>query len=182
MWLPTNDDTKTIQYDTKFLKSSPGRYPALKWTITKIEDTATEGISKFTMAQTQFDPAKDNCDLMIADYYESAVEPICSKEEESQSTTDFEIVYSGSPVVRAGGSYKKFTLKQRVNGELIDASGYIGWSINFGVNDDKLIYLVQDNIFKVKCTNDYSLIGKTFIIAANTENSSTSVVVEVASL
>ena len=46
MWLPTNDDTKTILYDTKFLKSSPGRYPALKWTITKIEDTAIDGISK----------------------------------------------------------------------------------------------------------------------------------------
>ena len=182
MWLPTNDDTKTIQYDTKFLKSSPGRYPALKWTITKIEDTAIDGISKFTMAQTQFDPAKDNYDLMIADYWESAVEPTLPETDKVPTTSDLEIVYSGSPVVRAGGGHKKFTLKQRIDGELIDVSGYIGWSINFGDNDDKLIYSIQDNIFKVKCINDYSLIGKTFIIAANTENGSTSVVVEVTSL
>ena len=182
MWLPTNDDTKTIQYDTKFLKSSPGRYPALKWTITKIEDTATEGISKFTMAQTQFDPAKDNCELMIADYYESAVEPELLETEETPTISNLEIVYSGSPAVRAGGGYKKFTLKQLVDGELINASDDVEWSIDFGGNEDKLICSVQDNIFKVKCINDYSLIGKTFTITAENEHSSKSLVVEVTSL
>ena len=182
MWLPTNDDTKTIQYDTKFLKSSPGRYPALKWTITKIEDTATKGISKFTMAQTQFDPAKDNCDLMIADYWESAVEPILPEIEEIPTVSNLEIVYSGSPSVRAGGSYKKFTLKRCVDDELVDVLESVKWSIDFDENDDKLTYLIQDNVFKVKCTNDYSLIGKTFMITANSEYGSKSVVVEVTSL
>lgn len=182
MWLPTNDDTKTIQYDTKFLKSSPGRYPALKWTITKIEDTATDGISKFTMAQTQFDPAKDNCELMIADYYESAVEPELPETEEIPTVSNLEIIYSGSPAVRAGGGYKKFTLKQRVNDELVDISKDIEWSVDFGGNEDKLICSVQDNIFKVKCTNDYSLIGKTFTITAESKHSSKSLIVEVTSL
>ena len=182
MWLPTNDDTKTIQYDTKFLKSSPGRYPALKWSITKIEDAATEGISKFTMAQTQFDPAKDNCDLMIADYWESAVEPFVPEVEETPTISNLEIVYSGSPSVRAGGSYKKFTLKQRVDDELVDFLENVEWSVDFDGSEDKLTCLTQDNVFKVKCTNDYSLIGKTFIITANSEYGSKSVVVEVASL
>lgn len=186
MWLPTNNDTKTIQYDTKFLKSSPGRYPALKWTITKIEDTATDGISKFTMAQTQFDPAKDNCDLMIADYWESAVEPILPEIEENPVVSKFEIVYSGSPVVRAGGSYKKFTLKQNVEGELVDVSDNVEWNVEWNVDFDgsenKLTYLTQDNIFKVKCVNDYSLIGKTFTVTAKNEHGSKSIVVEVTSL
>ena len=182
MWLPTNDDTKTIQYDTKFLKSSPGRYPALKWTVTKIEDSATDGISMFTMAQTQFDPAKDNCDLMIADYWESAVEPELPELEEIPTVSNLEIVYSGSPSVRAGGGYKKFRLQSRVDGKLVDATGNIEWGVDFGGKEDKLSCSAQDNIFKVKCTNDYSLIGSTFSVIATTKYGSESLIVEVTSL
>lgn len=182
MWLPTNNDTKTILYDTKFLKSSPGRYPALKWSVTKIEDTAIEGISMFTMAQTQFDPAKDNVDLMIADYWESVVEPELPEAEETPTLSDFEITYSGKPVVRAGGGYKKFTLKARVDGQLVDVTEDVEWNVDFGDNRDKLEYPIKGNPFKVKCTNDYSLIGKTFIVTATCKHSSKSLIVEVTSL
>ena len=182
MWLPTNDDTKTILYDTKFLKSSPGRYPALKWTVTKIEDTATEGISKFTLAQDQFDPLKDNVDLMIADYYSSYVEPEVLEAEETPTVKELEIVYSGQPVVRAGGGYKKFTIKERVNGELIDATD-VKWNIDFIDGDlDKLEQSIKDNVFKVKCLPFYDLVGKTFTITATSNHSSTSLIVEVISL
>lgn len=182
MWLPTNEDTKTILYDTKFLKSSPGRYPPLAWKVSKIEDTATEGISKFTMTQEQFDPARDNADLMIADYYESAVEPTVPTPEEIATIYDLEITYSGSPAVRAGGGYKKFTLKSRIDGELVDCTDDIVWNIDFGGNEDKLETSIIGNIFRVKCKNDYSLIGKTFIVTAQVKNSSKSLIVEVTGL
>lgn len=182
MWLPTNDDTKTILYDTKFLKSSPGRYPALKWSVTKIEDTAIEGISKFTLAQTQFDPVRDNVELGIADYWESAVEPELPEVEEIPTIPGLEITYSGSPVVRAGGGYKKFSLKQYVDGKLEDVIGDTEWSIDFGENADKLESSIQNNVCRVKCTNDYSLIGKTFTITATDGYSSKSIIVEVTSL
>ena len=196
LWLPTNDETKTIVYDTKFLKSAPGRYPPLRWTITKIEDTATEGISKFTLAQDQFDPAKDNAELMIANYYESYVEPEIPEIEEIPIINTLEIIYSGTPTVRAGGGYKKFTLKSRVDEELVDVIEDIEWSINgilidaaddepsinFGDNGGKLICSIQGNILKIKCTNDYSLIGQTFIVAAKSKYVSKSIIVEVISL
>ena len=182
MWLPTNDDTKTIQYDTKFLKSSPGRYPALKWTITKIEDSAVDGISMFTMAQTQFDPAKDNVELGIADYWESAVEPELPELEEIKTISDIEIIYSGKPAVRAGGGYKKFCLKARVDGKLVDVSDDVEWSVDFGGREDNLEMTVQDNVCKVKCVNNYALIGQTFTIAAESMHSSKSIIVEVTSL
>lgn len=183
LWLPTNDDTKTILYDTKFLKSSPGRYPPIKWTITKIEDTATDGISRFTVAQGQFDPAKDNADLMIADYWDNAVEPEIFETEEIPTFSDLEIVYSGKPAVRAGGGYKKFTLKARVDGNLIDVTDDVEWSIDFSNGDSKkLESSVAGNIFKVKCLNDYSLIGNTFTIIATSKYSSTSLICEVISL
>ena len=182
LWLPTNDDTKTILYDTKFLKSSTGRYPPLRWTITKIEDTAVDGISKFTLAQDQLDPVKDNVELMIANYYESYVEPELPEIEEVQTVKDLEIVYSGTPAVRAGGGYKKFTLKERIDGKLIDTDQDVEWSIDFNGKEEKLECSVADNIFKVKCKSDYELIGNTFTIIAETEHSSASIIVEVISL
>lgn len=181
-WVPTNDDTKTILYDTKMLKSSPGRYPPLRWTITKVEDTATEGISKFTLAQDFFNPATDNAELMIANYYESAVEPELPETEEVPTVSDLEIAYSGSPAVKAGGGYKKFTLKSRIDGKLTDCADGMEWAIDFDGNEDKLESISDGNIFKVKCINDYYLIGKTFTITATTKYSSKSLIVEVASL
>ena len=183
LWLPTNDDTRTIIYDTKFLKSSPGRYPPLRWTITKIEDTASDGISKFTLAQDQFDPSKDNAELMIANYYDSYVEPEILEIEETPTFSDLEIVYSGKPAVRAGGGYKKFTLKTRVDGDLIDTKEKVEWSIDFSNGDSsQLEYIAADNVLKVKCKPDYSLIGKAFTITATSEHSSKSIVAEVISL
>lgn len=183
MWLPTNDDTKTIQYDTKFLKSEPGRYPPLSWKISKVEDTATQGITKFTMTQEMFNSSTDNAELMIADYYESAVEPELPEMEEIPTISDLEITYSGKPVVRAGGGFKKFTLKSRVDDKLVDCTDDIEWSIDFLSGDStKLQTLIDGNIFKVKCINDYSLIGETFTITAKTKYSLKSMVCEVISL
>lgn len=183
MWLPTNDDTKTILYDTKFLKSSPGRYPPLAWKVSKIEDTATEEISKFTMTQEQFNSATDNFELLIADYWESAVEPEIFETEEIPTVSDLEITYSGKPAVRAGGGFKKFVLKSRIDGKLVDCTEEVNWYIDFPDGDlEQLETSAVGNIFKVKCKPDYSLIGKTFIITATSEHSSKSIIVEVVSL
>ena len=177
MWLPTNDDTKTIQYDTKFLKSSPGRYPALKWSITKIEDSAVDGISMFTMAQTQFDPAKDNCDLMVADYWDSAIEP--SEIQITPTAFNLKIAHSGSPVVRAGGSYKKLTLQQQIDEEWIDVKEDVVWFVDAPGID----WVVEpDSTCRIKCVEDYSLVGQTFTVTATYNGSSTTLLMEVIGL
>ena len=182
LWLPTNNDTKTILYDTKILKSSPGRYPPIRWTITKIEDTDTEGISKFTMAQDQFDPSKDNVDLMVANYWDNAIEPKDIKHEEKQASSDLDITYSGTPTVRAGGGFKKFVLKSILNGEQTDPTDDVKWIVDFGNDSDKLETSIENNVLRVKCKPDYSLIGSVFTITALCAGSSKSVVVEVISL
>lgn len=182
-WLPTNDDTKTILYDTKFMKSSEGRYPPLVWKVSKIEDTATDGISRFTMTQEQFNPSTDNANLMIADYWESAVEPELLETEEVPTVSDLEIVYSGKPAVRAGGGYKKLALKSRIDDKLIDTVDDIEWSIDFPDGDVAQLETSEvDNILKVKCKPDYSLIGKTFTVTAKTKYSSNTLIMEVVSL
>ena len=181
-WVPTNKDTQTLLYDTRIMKSEPGRYPPIVYKISKVEDTATRGITKFTMTQEQFDPARDNVELMICNYNEYEVEPELPKVEEVSTYHDLEIAYSGKPAVRAGGGYKKFTLKECVDGKLDDATGDIKWDVDFGKYQDQLEYSTKGNIIKVKCTNNYSLIGDTFTITATSKHSSKSIVVEVISL
>ena len=181
--LPTNDDTRTIQYATRFLISDPKRRPAIAWKVSKIMSSLNGDITKFTMTQEQFNPSKDNADLMIANYYQSVVEPEAPEMEETPTVSDLEIVYSGQPIVRAGGGYKKFTLKTRIDGELIDVTSDVKWNIDFSDGDlSKLESAEKGNVFKVKCLPQYDLIGKTFTVTAECEYSSKSIAVEVISL
>lgn len=181
--LPTNDDTRTIMYDTRFLIGDSGRYPQIAWQVSKVQPSLNGTITRFTMTQEQFNATTDNAELMIANYYENKVEPEFPEPEQILSDSNLEITYSGKPAVRAGGGYKKFTLKTRVDGKLVDMTDSIEWSIDFPDGDiNQLTTSVIDNAFKIQCTNDYSLIGKTFVIMAQSANSSTSLTVEVISL
>ncbi len=181
--MPTNNDTRTIAYDTRFLISDPERRPIIAWKISKIMSAFNGSVTKFTMTQEQFIAARDNAELMVADYYESAVTPELPEMEESPIVSDLEIVYSGQPAVRAGGGYKKFTLKSRIDDQLVDVTEDVTWSIDFPEEDiEKLSSSVKGNIFKVKCLDDYYLIGKTFTITAESNGSSKSITVEVIGL
>ena len=180
MILPINYDSNIVSYNTKFLISNEGRYPPLAWKISKVAPKITGGVVYFTMTQEQFNPATDNADLMIADYYQTVVEPIPELTVESD---DLQFVYSGYPAVKAGGSYKKFTLKHIVN----DISEDILSDVVFTVTSDdfdisELTYMVEKNIIKIKCNSNYLLIGKTFTISADTEYGVKSVVCEVISI
>lgn len=207
MWLPTNSDTKTIHYDCKFLKSEIGRMPPLAYKVSKIEDTAAIGITKFTMTQEMYDPSRDDAELMIGNYYASSVEPELPKIEEPTVVSNFEITHSGTPSVRAGGGFKKFTLKKSVDGQLDKVTDEVNWYINglqitktvedeensFNLiikdeNDSDVIiaealkYTLENNVFRVKCTNNYSLIGETFNVSVISGDNSKSLTVEVTSL
>ena len=181
--LPTNDDTRTIMYDTRFLIGDQGRVPQIAWQVSKVQPSLNGAITRFTMTQEQFNAATDNVDLMIADYYDSNVAPEILEIEDVKIESNLDITYSGQPSVRAGGGFKKFTLKSLIDGQIVDTTDAIEWKVDFPDGDlNKLITSVDGNIFKVKCTNDYSLIGKSFIITAQCKNDSKSLIVEVASL
>ena len=182
MLMPSNKDTNILTYNTRMLVSNVGRYPPIAWKISKVQPSVVYDTVRFTMTQEQYNAAVDDADLMIADYKKSYVEPELPEVEEIPTVSDLEIAYSGKPAVRAGGGYKKFRLKTRVNGELVDVSKEVNWSVDFGGKENKLECSIQDNIFKVKCINDYSLIGQTFTLTAESEHSSKSIIVEVTSL
>ena len=179
MVIPTNYDAKSVAYDTKFLISDPGRYPPLAWKVSKIAPSLNGDITKFTMTQEQFDPVRDNADLMIANYDDYTAE---SEQEIKDVDSGLEITCSGAPSVRAGGGYKKFVLKESVNGELADVTDTVDWTVAFDGHEYCIECPQQGNPIKIKCINDYSLIGKTFMLTAHSKNCSKSIIVEVISL
>ena len=181
--LPTNDDSRTLGYDTKMLVGDSKRYPPIAWKVSKISSSLNGDKTFFTMTQEQFNPATDNEELMIANYYQSYVEPDYSDPIEESVVNNLEFVYSGLPTVRAGGGYKKFTLKEKIGDQLNDVAGKIDWTVSFEDGDlTQLEYKADSNIFKIKCKPEYSLIGKTFVITATSEHNSKSITVEVISL
>lgn len=184
MLMPSNDDTNLLTYNTRLLVSNEGRYPPIAWKISKVQPSVVSDTVRFTMTQEQYNAATDDEKLMIADYHKSYVVPEVPENEVNPVVEDLVITFSGSPAVRAGGGYKKFTLKSRANGELIDVENPITWKIEFEGNESKIIPdpNVTGNVYKIKCDEDYSLIGKTFKLIASTEHGSTSIVCEVISL
>jgi hypothetical protein len=182
MLMPSNDDTNILTYNTRLLVSNVGRYPPIAWKISKVQPSVVNDTVRFTMTQEQYNAAVDDAEHMIADYRKSYVEPELPELEEAPTVSDLEITYSGKPTVRAGGGYKKFRLKARIDDKLVDTSDDVEWSVDFGGKEDKLECSVEDNIFKVKCVNDYSLIGQTFTLTAESARSSKSIIVEVTSL
>ena len=182
MMMPSNDDTNILTYNTRMLVSNVGRYPPIAWKISKVQPSVVNDTVRFTMTQEQYNAAVDDAELMIANYRTSAVEPEILETEEVPTTSDLEITYSNSPAVKAGGGYKKFTLKERVADKLVDVTETVEWTVGFDGNEDKLECSEKDNTIRVKCKPDYSLIGKTFNLIAKTKHSSKSLIVEVASL
>lgn len=183
MLMPSNDDTNLLTYNTRLLVSNVGRYPPIAWKISKVQPSVTSDTVRFTMTQEQYNAATDDANLMIANYRASVVEPEIFETEETPTVSDLEITYSGKPAVRAGGGFKKFALKSRIDGKLVDCTEKVSWSIDFPDGDsEQLETSAADNIFKVKCKPNYSLIGKTFTITATTQYSSKSLIVEVTSL
>ena len=183
MIVPNNDDSRTIMYDQRFLLGDGKRYPPLAYKVSKVSPSMNGDIVSFTMTQEQFSSSLDSFEHMIGGYYASTISPEVPEMEEIQTVSDLEITYSGSPVVKAGGGFKKFLLKSRTDGKLVDCTEEVSWSIDFPDGGlEQLETSENANIIKVKCKPDYLLIGKTFTITATTKYGSKSLLVEVTSL
>ena len=103
LFVPTNEITQTINYNMRFLISD-NRVNPIAWEVSKREDTFPTGITKITLKQSLFNPNTDNKELMIADYYKDKVL------EENPEITKYQISYSGKSQIKAGGSYKTYSV------------------------------------------------------------------------
>lgn len=173
VWLPTNKDTQTIGYNQRMLISDEGRYPPIAWQVSKIEDTIPVGITKFRFTQENFDPVHDNYELMLANYYDTPVEP-SNPLDWKPLPISATITYSGTkPTIKIGGNFKVFTAAFATEDETVKS-----WSVsdeNGTITEDIEDYIIayDGNKLKLKVVQKYDLVGKVLIIQVIGTNGST---------
>ena len=102
--VPSNDATKTIDYDHRFMLSDNVTHPKV-YSVSKVEDTFPLGAIKITLTQAHYDAATDNAELGICNYYDSAITPI---EEGTHVPVNATLSMNGiSPILHKGGSARK---------------------------------------------------------------------------
>jgi hypothetical protein len=163
-WMPTTSDSAMVGYNQRFLISDERRTTPLAWEVSKIEDTQPFGITKIKMKQTTYDETHDNADLMLANYYDTATEPVEPDIEQELSGTA-SITFSGTkPTVKVGGSWKIFTPVFSVEGTTVDK-----WLIsdeNGDISGNTENYTIERDgeLLKLKVAANYYLIKKTLIV------------------
>lgn len=180
MWMATNTDTQTIRPGQRFLISDEGRMPPLCYGVSTITDTMPIGITKFVIAQGTFDSEHDNTELMLANYYDSNVEPEQS-DPETEILGTATITYNGiKPTVKVGGSYKVFTAS--FSDENVTVDKWFVSDENGDISADTSNYTIEylDKQMKLKVSLNYELIGRVIIVQAiGTDGSTAEVRVEV---
>lgn len=162
IWLPSNPETRLINYNQRVLISDPQRQIPIAWMVSKYEDTIPLGLIKLKFTQELFDPTHDNTELMLANYYDSPITPDIETELKSTAT----ITYSGTkPTIKVGGSWKTFT--PIFSDESVTVSKWIISDENGEVSGNTENYTIEydsDNKLKLKVARNYNLIGKVLTI------------------
>lgn len=180
MLMATNFDTQTIKPGQRLLISDEGRTPPLSYSVSTITDTMPVGVTRFVISQGTFDAQHDNAELMLANYYDSNVEPeCCDPEEEILSTAA--ITFNGvTPTVKVGGSYKVFTAS--FSDENVTVDKWLVSDENGDISADTSNYTIEylDKQMKLKVAPNYALISKVLIVQViGTDKSTAEVRVEV---
>lgn len=169
-WLPTNDTTNTIDYDTRFLITSNPLHP-IAWKVTKREDATPLGITKITLKQDAFNPHVDNVEDLIADYYKNEIPPIIEDGEDKPSLPvlpDNKLVINISgttPQIKCGGSAKKFSAVVQAGDGTTYSPENVEWNVVVPEGHGEDFDIKRDgNNLSVKCHKVYSLIGEIITI------------------
>jgi len=175
IWLPFNEKTSNLFYDQRIVISEPRKEPVV-WKCSKVEDMNVKGIIRLTFAQDQWQPHRDciekdsdgNVIGLWADYYtDSGVTP--SEETPVEDRAYSKITYVGKPNIKAGGSFKKFTVT------FYDEEGEIGfklgqWSFTIdGADASSLVQTdttdVEQNQIRVRFIGSEDYMGKTLKVS-----------------
>lgn len=175
LWVPTNSETNTISYDTRFLISNQGRIPPLAWKVSAIKDMGPFGLTRFCLSQDLYNDSTDNQEEMIADYSVSAITPAPVNPETIESTEEITIKYNGSkPAVRVG-SQKMFTVNTDVSWSIYDGEK------TYTETCDKYAMSINGRKLTLGVVRDYNLVGTILTITAHGIDSSSNIQVEVVS-
>lgn len=176
--LPLDSETVKLRRDKRFLidvvTEKPSAYiltnrnvTSYNFTPANISNTADTFNGKdkllvLTLSQTQLSE-KDNCELMIADYIDNT-------NIGSNSNGICSIIYSGQPVIKVGGSDKKFTAEFKdSNGKILNIKPV--WNVTVMPEFQKKFKITKDeNWIKISAVNDLNLLGTQILLQVTDEN------------
>ena len=180
---PCDSETIKLRRDRRFLMDivtdEPNAYILTgrnvisgNWTAGDISSKEFDGTDKvliLTFTQTQLSE-KDNCELMIADYFDPS-----TLGEQTVTQGSCSISYKGQPEVKVGGSYKTFTAQffDSNGNEIFDTPVWTLITIK-PEYDDKFKTVTDGNKIKIKADNILDMIGDQILLTASTSDGSIS--------
>ena len=176
---PCDEETIKLKRDRRFLidliHDEPNAYVLTgrnvlsgNWTAEDIAGKEFNGKDKLltlTFSQTQLSK-KDNCELMIADYFDPS-----TIGEQVSGQGSCSITYSGEPAVKVGGSYKTFTARftDSDGNEITVAPKWKVTTIK-PEYDGKFKIITSDNKIKIKADNVLDMIGDKILLEVSDED------------
>lgn len=179
VWLPTTSEVQTIGYNARFLITKNKVNPS-SFKVTKILDTLPVGITKLGMMQDRYDPKADKLDLiingvevMIADYYKSAIEPELP-EEPPKDNGYSKITYSNAtPTLKIGGNTQTLiaTFYTEDGTELTNIVPVWSYELPIGKEDQFIIETTEvPNKVKIRALKNYSILELVITIKVESED------------
>ena len=164
IYLPLNEETSQLTYDRRLFISNNTTNP-VPYKVTRPDDVSKTnngvGVLCLIMSQDQLNLnlETDRPDLGICNYVEKPIIPVNS----------IPITYTGNAELKIGNSYyKTFTA---------DTTDTVIWTVTSLITN--LITEISGNVIKIKCPFDYSYIGMTVTLKAETVDNSGEITLKV---
>lgn len=148
--ITADENTIALDHDKRFFNDRNTKSPTV-FKLTQNDTTALnydKGLLHITITEDEYDPKTDSIENWLCDY----IKP--------NSPTPIEIIYTGKPVIRIGGSAKTFTANTAED---------VAWAIDDNFNGTVSV-VSNGNTCKVKCAFNEDLVNQTFTLSCTDES------------
>ena len=147
--ITADENTIALDHDKRFFNDRNTKSPTV-FKLTQNDTTALnydKGLLHITITEDEYDPKTDSIENWLCDY----IKP--------NSPTPIEIIYTGKPVIRIGGSAKTFTANTAED---------VAWAIDDNFNGTVSV-VSNGNTCKVKCAFNEDIVNQTFTLSCTDE-------------
>lgn len=148
--ITADENTIALDHDKRFFNDRNTKSPTV-FKLTQNDTTALnydKGLLHITITEDEYDPKTDSIENWLCDY----IKP--------NSPTLIEIIYTGKPVIRIGGSAKTFTANTAED---------VAWAIDDNFNGTVSV-VSNGNTCKVKCAFNEDIVNQTFNLSCTDES------------
>lgn len=148
--ITADENTIALDHDKRFFNDRNTKSPTV-FKLTQNDTTALnydKGLLHITITEDEYDPKTDSIENWLCDY----IKP--------NSPTPIEIIYTGKPVIRIGGSAKTFTANTAED---------VAWAIDNNFNGTVSV-VSNGNTCKVKCAFNEDIVNQTFTLSCTDES------------